>query len=347
MNIAFCTLFDRRYLSRGLTLIRSLRRQMPSPAPEVFALCLDDISYTWLSQLGEPGLRPIAISTLEATDPELPKARRNRSHGEYCFTLSPCLPLHLLNTGRFDAVVSLDADLFFLSDPTPLLRQLEQRPIFVTRHAFTQPMRKVGLQTGNFNVSFQGFRNDAIGRACLNQWRRQCLEWCFHRVDEANNRYADQRYLDSWPDDFPGQVTIFNPPVAGLAPWNLRDFPLSVVDGHLHSNGLRPVFYHFHGLHFLGQRRVANSLWRYHATADPVAMLHLYAPYLRELIETEASCAHATGTLTKVLPDTLFARWRAQTYFEASGDSFRPVDLSSLHPLQQAWRLLRRLTSLP
>jgi hypothetical protein len=244
-------------------------------------------------------------------------------------------------------VVSLDADLFFLSDPTPLLRQLEQRPIFVTRHAFTQPMRKVGLQTGNFNVSFQGFRNDAIGRACLNQWRRQCLEWCFHRVDEANNRYADQRYLDSWPDDFPGQVTIFDPPVAGLAPWNLRDFPLSVVDGHLHSNGLRPVFYHFHGLHFLGQRRVANSLWRYHATADPVAMLHLYAPYLRELIETEAACAHATGTLTKVLPDTLFARWQAQTYFEASGDSFRPVDLSSLHPLQQAWRLLRRLTSLP
>lgn len=341
VNIAFCTLFDRQYLSRGLTMIRSLRRWLPGPAPEIFVLCLDDVSHAWLSQLGEPGLRPIPISNLETAYPELPRARLNRSHGEYCFTLSPCLPLHLLDTGRFDAVVSLDADLFFLSDPTPLLQHLERKPIFITRHAFTQPMRKTGLKTGQFNVSFQGFRNDAVGRACLNQWRRQCLEWCFHRVDEQNRRYADQRYLDSWPDDFPGQVTILEPPVAGLAPWNLRDFPLSLVDGHLHSHGLRPAFYHFHGLRFLGQRRVANSLWRYHATADSVTTEHLYAPYLRELIETETACARATGTHAVVLPDTLWARWQAQTYFKATTDSFKAVTLSQLHPLQRLWRLLK------
>ncbi len=341
MNVAFCTLFDRQYLSRGLTMLRSLRRWLPAPSPTVFALCLDEVSHTWLSQLGEPGIHPVPIGELEAADPELPRARLNRSHGEYCFTLSPCLPLHLLDTGHFDAVVSLDADLFFLSDPTPLLQVLERKPIFITRHAFTLPMRQAGLKTGEFNVSFQGFRNDAAGRACLKQWRRQCLEWCFHRVDEQHRRFADQRYLDSWPVDFPGEVTILEPPVAGLAPWNLRDFPLSLVDGHLNSNGLRPVFYHFHGLRFLGQRRIANALWRYHATADSIITEHLYSPYLRQWIETEASCSQATVTRATVTRDTLWARWQAQTYFEATTDSFKAVDLSQLHLLQRLWRLLK------
>lgn len=343
MRIAFCTLFDRAYLARGVTMIRSLRRHLPAGSQQIFALCLDDVSHGWLSSLGEPGVHPVAIATLEATDPDLTRVRPSRTRAEYCFTLSPILPLYVLDAGGFDAVVSLDADLCFFSDPSPHLEHLAQRSIFITRHAFTAPMRAAGLRTGVFNVSFQGFRNDATGRACLNQWRRQCLERCSREVDDQNQTYADQRYLDTWPEDFPGQVTILEPPAAGLAPWNLRDFPLSFRDGRIAANGQYPTFFHFHGLQFLGRHRVANSLWRYHAVADRICTEHLYKPYLRELAATESACCTATGTHIKAEPDTLWNRWKAQTFFEMSGDTCRSVDLSAFHPLQQSWRLFRSL----
>lgn len=189
--------------------------------------CLDEAALAYLRNFPEPGMVPLSLADLESTDRELVAAKANRNRLEYYFTLSPCLPRHLLRGGGLDGVVSLDADLWFLRNPSGLVRSLEDRPLFITAHGFSHAVRRGAADTGCFNVSFQGFRNDATGHACLDRWREQCLKWCRNRVDRRHRRYADQRYLDSWPSDHPGAITVLHPPLAGLAPWNLARFPIT------------------------------------------------------------------------------------------------------------------------
>ncbi len=339
MRLALATLFDRNYLARALVMARSLRRWMGPATPTLVALCLDAESLAYLRAHPEPGVEPLALAELEAADPGLAAVRSDRSRLEYYFTLSPCLPRYLLARGGLDAVVSLDADLWFLADPTPLLESLADRPLFITAHGFSPAVRRRALQTGRFNVSFQGFRDDATGRACLDQWRRQCLEWCGHRVDRQNARFADQRYLDSWPADFPGALTIHEPPRAGLAPWNLGRFPIGSG-----GDGPEPVFFHFHGVRFLAPDLAADNLWRYHVRLGEPGLQRLYAPYLRELVAAQAVVGACVGD-DRPLHDSLRMRrrpwtlWATQTWSRVAPDgAVTHTDLSWAHPVQRLWR---------
>ena len=166
MKVAFGTLFDRHYLGRGLLMIRSLRRQWSSAGLRIYVLCLDRSVLEYFWRFPEPGVQVMALEELEAADPALLVAKLKRSRLEYYFTLSPCWPRYLLLSGDWEAVVSLDADLFFYGDPLPLVELLVDRPIFITAHGYERKVRRRGLRTGRFNVSFQGFRKDPVALAC-------------------------------------------------------------------------------------------------------------------------------------------------------------------------------------
>lgn len=338
MKVAFCTLFDRHYLGKGLLMIRSLRRQSGAAAPRVYVLCLDNVVFEYLGRFPEPGVERMTLEALEEADPALRRAKRDRSRVEYYFTLSPALPRQLLLSGEWEAVVSLDADLYFFADPMPLVDLLEEKPIFITDHGYDRKVRRAGLRTGRFNVSFQGFRNDPVAMACLDQWRRQCLEWCRSRVDGRRGRFADQRYLDRWPEDFAGSVTILVPPGPGLADWNVARWKLELREGALWAGAVRVVFYHFHGLRGLGGGLVADNLWRYQVIPRRAAVEHLYGPYLRELRETEQVIDARLGSAGPSGPPGAWSLWRAQSYFVLDGKGVRHVSLAHWHPLQRGWR---------
>jgi hypothetical protein len=92
----FCTYFDRNYLTRGLVLYRSLVHHCQHPFT-LWILCFDAVTYQTLDRFHLPGVNPIALEQFKASDPDLQKAKTNRSLGEYSWTCTPSLPFYILN----------------------------------------------------------------------------------------------------------------------------------------------------------------------------------------------------------------------------------------------------------
>ncbi len=213
-----CTYFDRGFLIQGLALWRSLAAHDPDAV--LWVLALDEFTAEFLLELGDPRLRVVPLAQLEAADADLAAVRSKRTRVEYYFTLSPCWPIWLLTTHpEIERVTYLDADLFFFGSPAPIFAAMDaaRASVLITRHRFPSWLRHYERH-GKFNVGVLAFRNDAIGRACLDDWRARCLEWCFDRVE--GDRYADQKYLDAWPRRVGGALLVLEHAGVNAAPWN-------------------------------------------------------------------------------------------------------------------------------
>lgn len=279
MTRHYCTYFDQNYLVRGLTLYRSLARH--DDPFVLWVLCLDDASHATLERLAIDNLRPVRLAELERADPGLVAAKRSRSRIEYYFTLSPAWPLYLLRRfPEIDLVTYVDSDLHFYSSPEPIYRELGSNSVLVIGHRFPDHLRHLEVH-GIYNVGFLVFRNDEYGLARLEEWRDQCLDWCYDRLEPG--RFADQKYLDPWPDR--RGVHVLQHKGAGLAPWNWVRHDIAIADGAPTVDGDRLIFFHFHGL------KVVNR-WFFQPSESgydrmPRALLrHFYGGYLRDLSGT-------------------------------------------------------------
>jgi hypothetical protein len=274
--IHFCTYFDRNYLTRAVALHQSLVRH--SPEFTLWALCLDDDVYSAVSALNLESLRPVRLSELEAADPALVAARENRSTVEYYFTLSPELPLYLLDrVPEIESITYLDSDLLFYSNPQPILDELALGSVVIVSHRFAPHLRHLAIY-GEFNVAMLSFRNDRPARAVLGRWREQCLEWCYDRVEDG--KFADQGYLNGWPG-LPG-VRVLDHPGVDLAPWNFMQYRIDLAADPPTVDGQPLVFYPFQAC-----KAVAPGLWDpgLDAYGPMTSRLRswLYGGYLREL----------------------------------------------------------------
>jgi hypothetical protein len=232
-QLHYATYFDRHYLSRGLTLYRSLARH--SPPFVLWVLCLDEETHRTLSNLGLEQVELVRLAELEQADPALLAAKPGRQVVEYYWTCGPAFLVYLLEQHPpIDMLTYLDADLFFFGDPTPIYDELGDGSILLIEHRYSPSMQALYAHRGLYNVGLLVFRGTAVGLACLRRWREQCIDWCFHR--EEPNRFADQKYLEEWPGRYEG-VAVLCHRGAGLAPWNLANYCLShdrrrvLVDG--------------------------------------------------------------------------------------------------------------------
>jgi len=282
MMHASCTLFDHRYMSRGLAMIRSLRRAVPGA--QVWVLCLDDAALETFQKIDEPGVHPIPFAEFEAGDPELVAAKADgRNLIEYYFSAKPSLIAHVMREAPEAEYVSyLDSDLWFLSDPAPIFSEGGDASVLITPHRFPEPAGE-RRRYGRFNAGWISFRRSAEGVTALQWWRARCLEWCFDRVDEANNRFADQRYLDQLAEKWPG-VHCVRHPGANLAPWNVGRHPLTLRDGAIMVQEIWPLlFFHAHGVRAIGRDFYITAEDVYRGPPDPVLREHIYRPYLKIL----------------------------------------------------------------
>jgi hypothetical protein len=284
----FATLFDQNYYSRGMALFSSMRRHIPKF--HLFVLCLDDVVFEQITKLGDNRITPIKLAQLEQHFPQLLAIKPKRSWAEYIFTLSPCWPNYLLQsqpeTGH---IITLDADIYFFSNPISLIEKFEQKSILITPHNFSPRLLGLGKEEfGKFNVSFQAFKRDEAGLACLEEWQQNCIDWCHDYLDGP--RYADQKYLDAWPIKYDHALAITNHPGAGLAPWNVENFTYSRKWGKVYVNGEPLVYVHFHHARFIRRRVVTLGLYDYKVEViSPILLNHVYAPYFHELLK------HQTG----------------------------------------------------
>lgn len=280
----FCTYFDHRYLPQGLALYQSLKRNCA--VFRLWVLCLDRICFDALSAMKLPSVTPVALEEIEAGDEALQAAKNNRSAVEYYFTLSPSWPLFIFgNFPEVELLTYLDGDLFFFSDPAPICKAIGENSIAIVPHNFSRQVRALE-RFGKYNVGWISFRRDKNGIACLQWWREKCIEWCYDRCEP--DRFADQKYLNHWPELFSGVVELTHKGV-NLGPWNLANYRLRELDCQVWVDDQPLIFFHFQGFKRMSSRLFDSNLSSYRIHFSPLLRSHIYEPYLRAIIDAACS----------------------------------------------------------
>jgi hypothetical protein len=307
----FCTYFDKNYLSRGLNLYHSIAQH--HPAFRLFVCCMDDEAHAYLARRALPGLEPVRLADLEAADPELLACKPTRSRVEYYFTTTAAWLRFLFDRhADVDLLTYVDADIAFFSSSEPALREMADASIAIVEHRY--PARLAALAThGRFNVGWLAFRRDEQGRAAIERWRAQCIEWCYDRVEPT--RFADQKYLDEWPARF-DRLRVMRHRGVNVAPWNLDGEPVSPEGSGVAIAGDPLVCFHFHGLKHVSGPLYESGLRAYGVRLDPLLRDRVFRPYLAQLLvhERELRIAGVTAGHAKSLRgiDTPLAQLRAR-----------------------------------
>jgi hypothetical protein len=216
----------------------------------------------------------VAVSLAEFETPDLLEVKPGRSKGEYCWTCTSHIILYALDRFDLPEITYIDADLYFFSDPQPLLAELTEAggSVLITEHRYT-PRYDRSSDCGKYCVQFITFIRDEQGMKVLQWWRERCLEWCFNRFEDG--KFGDQKYLDDWTDRFAG-VHVLQHTGGGVAPWNVQQH--QVTSGPAVS-GQPVVFYHFHNLSWYEDDSFMTGPY----VMERAVINHLYLPYIAAL----------------------------------------------------------------
>ena len=270
MNINLCTYFDKNYLSKFLACRESIIEHEKDVI--FYCLCLDDFSYNYLKKIQKKNIRLISLKEIEEKYLSLKYAKKNRQIVEYYFTLSPFLPLYILENFNVDIINYIDSDLFFFDTPRKIIELLEDNSIIIVEH---------GIKTqrfGKFNVGWLTFRNNKLSKSCLKEWGNDCINWCYDYVEEG--KYADQKYLDKWPKKF-NKIKILSPSY-NVAPWNLNNSDVKIKQNKLFVKENKLIFFHFHGL-LISKKMFSSGFSIYNKKISNILIKHLYKPYIKRL----------------------------------------------------------------
>jgi hypothetical protein len=283
MNEIYCTYFDHNYLSRALLTIESLRRF--DPKTPIYVLALSELCEAILRELALPDVEIIALARLEDAYPELVAVKPTRSTVEYYFTLSPYLPHYLFAQTPADRITYIDADLYFFTSPRPVLDSLGEVSVAITPHRFSLDYRNY-IQCGLFNVGWITYSRCTEGIECVNTYKAECTAWCYDKAESG--RFADQGYLNIWPDRYPS-LKIISHKGFNLAIWNVHNYKVRLKKKVVMIDDDPLVFYHFTGL-----EQLPNGIFR--APVKPPVDLskailidHVIGPYERRLEEKHRS----------------------------------------------------------
>jgi hypothetical protein len=249
MKTHIITIFDKNYLGRALAFRASLTEH--APGQHLYMLCLDDACYETAKRLGIEDTTLMRAEDLR--DPELMRSRDNRTLPEFASTCKPAFLLWMMKTGKVakdDLLVFIDPDFVFYRSPEELWSKMySSGSIIVTPHRFSKNVEQAEKMNGRYNAGICGFKNDGSALACLTEWRKQCIEWCYLRYE--NGKIGDQGYMTDWKSKYSGVYELMDPGV-NVASWNIDDY-----------RGESLICYHFHGTKFYesdGQIKIPPAL---------------------------------------------------------------------------------------
>ncbi len=248
----FSTLFNYKYLPNGLLLYDSLRKNLKNFKLYVFTF--DDLTYEFLKSENLKNLVVIKLKDFE--DRDLLKIKKKRTPTEYFWTCTGSTILHLFKKKKIKDCIYVDADIFFFDNPNKILKRIKGKSCLITKHNYSKEYDQT-LTNGMYCVQFIYFKNNKFGRQILNDWRQECLEWCFNKVEDG--KFGDQKYLDKWPKKYGSQVSISQNVGAGIAPWNSKDYRFLKFHNKVKVFNYKKIksdliFYHFHELKFYSKK---------------------------------------------------------------------------------------------
>lgn len=263
----FVTLFDSGYSSRALALYRSLTRHNPDFTLWVIAMNqeVEDL----FKALNYSEIRVIPLKAVE-TD-ALEQAKKGRSAGEYCWTLTPfTFDAVFRADSEVERVTYLDADVWLRKSPGAVFQEFSdsKADALITEHAYF-PAFDASETSGYFCVQFLTV-NRKRRTEVIERWQNQCLDWCFAYTDQG--RFGDQGYLNEWPERYGAAVHVPGKKEWFQGPWNAMRFPFGEA-----------IAYHFHSLKIFGKNRISTGVY----PIPKPHRRHVYADYVDDLAWAE------------------------------------------------------------
>jgi hypothetical protein len=292
-------------------MYESLKKQTQNFHLYIFAF--DDLSFRILSDLNLDYVTIVSLEDFET--PELMEVKKSRSVAEYCWTCTPSTISHVLNNYDIPHCTYIDADLYFYSDPSVLIEELQEsgKSVLITEHRFSfLPKLYEEKRGGRFCVQFITFMREEKSMQVLEKWRGQCIDWCYSRYEDG--KFGDQKYLEEWPLIYPN-IHILEHQGGGIAPWNLTQYVFTRYKGSVSGINLKDktefkvVFFHFQYVKFM-KNNLCDIGWYY--ISSKVKKI-FYEPYIAFVKETEEKVLNLnagyrpglTGTKTDSLKNIL------------------------------------------
>ncbi len=281
----WCTYADSAYLSRLKALVASMRRHC-EPF-ELDVLCWDKQVAEWCES--QPGdVIPWWSHEFLEDHPELDPGRLPgppRTKVEHYWTCGPAFIADVV--AEVGPTMYVDADIMFFSSPEPIFAEIGAAPAAVFPHNFAPahlglpgPTYESHHVFGMYNVGLVYVERESVARA----WANECVSWCFDRVEavpipDRRLRYADQKYLDDWPEKF--NAHVIRNRAACLGPWAANTRKIDIRDGIIYFGDAPLISYHFSSYKELPDGHTVLTRPEYQITKEQARIV--YGPYIDEL----------------------------------------------------------------
>lgn len=306
-KLSFVTYFSKEFMIQGTVAIESFVKFHRESSG--FVICLDSTTSFYLKSKNYP--QRITIIDLE----ELSKINsifrdfmNSRTYLESIISIKPHIIEEFLGKVDEDTyMVYFDADLFFFNSMLNLEEFMVGFEVLLSEHLFPIKMKE-SIKFGRFNGGLIIFRNSKISKDLLGRWRDLCTEWC--KLELLENRFADQKYLDRFPEN--GGVTALGHPGMNNGQYYFQDkrnFELLIRQRRIKLEGVPIICFHFHGIRILS-KGVITGFNRYGRPKSYLWVLYgIYLPYIKKI-----------GLESKLVRSKFPSDW-SQFTFKGSPDS--------------------------
>jgi len=268
-SISLCTVSDKNYLIRTITLYLSLKKTTTNF--KLYVLCLDSLTYKILSKLKLRDLEPISIADIE--DKELKKIKSERTWREYAWTLKSSIIYYLLSNKKITNLIYVDSDITFFENAQNILKYVKSHSIGITPHNFPNFLKPKEKTVGKYNSGVVYFKNDNEGKRCAYDWKEKCIKYCKYEVSDKG--VGDQIYLEDWPEKFKNLIIIQHHGI-NLAPWSVSNYEVTKRNNKIYINTDELICYHFHGFKTHSTNQFTNT---FGYSLDKNTKKFIYEPY--------------------------------------------------------------------
>lgn len=181
---------------------------------------------------------------------------------ELATSLKPFLLKHLLESGATTATY-IDPDTQIFSSLEHIFNLSLERNAVLTPHRFSPLPKhadkfyseKTFLKFGTYNL---GFISVSQSSASLLDWWSEKLIFDSTRFIN-DDVFTDQKWANQFPSYF--ECLIYKGPEINIAPWNLDERILSIVDEKIYSCGIPVAMIHFSQMSSLLAKGADSDLW--------------------------------------------------------------------------------------
>ena len=172
----YCTIFDKNYLLKAMTMGRSLEKNSNEEV-NLYCLCLDDEAYSQISTitLDNVNIHAYSVTELERKFVGIRRARTlpvgeyGNQHAAFCWAMTPWF-INFLLRNVLTKVMYVDSDIYFYKSPELISYDCIGYDVGLHTHRFSSfDIRKQNV--GKYNVGVVFFRSSKMGLKISTQWK--------------------------------------------------------------------------------------------------------------------------------------------------------------------------------